>query len=374
MAYRVTVLSVSTPIPVGTNPSHSYAPWGGYKGNPVITFQNPQLGTVTIDDDDGLFEPLYYVPEDRQTVVETVTVGNLTLEAGTRLTSHIGTLIQDPDGNQYFAVFPRTAEHGSFGTELGDRTTVLIFPYSNGDTPHQVPFDPGKTYSFQDVRSTQPQVTIPYPQQGAPCFTTGTLIQTRLGPRRIEALSPGDMILTRDNGMRRLVWIGRTRLDRHWLDLQPNLRPIRIRAGALAPGIPARDLTVSPQHRILVRSNIAANMFGEIEILVAAKHLTGLPGIEVIDPPEGVTYWHMLFDGHEVVQSNGAWTESLFTGPQAMESVGEAARREILTLFPQLAAPDFTPRSARRLLTGREGRKLAERHIRHARSLVQENA
>ncbi|WP_240643672.1 Hint domain-containing protein [Paracoccus siganidrum] len=370
----MTVLSVSQAIAVGSGTPRSHAPWGGQSTGSNIVFHDPQLSEITIDDDDPVFDAQRYSPDYQQTVASTVSVGHngsIVIAAGTRLSSHIGTIIRDPEGYEYYALFPRAAEPGQVGVELG-RTAVLIIPHSGGQTPHTVPFDPAKAYSFVKVVNAAADVSIPYAQQGAPCFTTGTLIETQLGPRRIEQLTPGDMIRTRDNGMRWLAWIGATRLDRRLLDLQPNLRPIRIRAGALGCGLPAQDLTVSPQHRVLIRSKIAARMFGEPEILVAAKHLIGLPGIEATDPAEGVTYWHMLFDGHELVRSNGAWTESLFTGPQAMESVGEAARREIFALFPELASPEFRPRGARRLLSGREGRKLAERHARNAHDLVED--
>ena len=49
--------------------------------------------------------------------------------------------------------------------------------------------------------------------------------------------------------------------------------------GALGNGLPRRDLLVSRQHRMLVRSSIAGRMFGDKEVLVAAHHLTALPGV-----------------------------------------------------------------------------------------------
>ncbi|HRO15212.1 MAG TPA: Hint domain-containing protein [Paracoccus sp. (in: a-proteobacteria)] len=74
-----------------------------------------------------------------------------------------------------------------------------------------------------------------------------------------------------------------------------------------------------------------------------------------------MTYHHILFDRHEVVLSEGAATETLFTGEQALKGVGEAARAEILTLFPELR--DGLPgKGARQFLTGRQGRSLAEAH------------
>lgn len=76
-------------------------------------------------------------------------------------------------------------------------------------------------------------------------------------------------------------------------------------------------------------------MFGSSEVLVAAKQLLQIEGFEQTDTSE-VEYFHLLFDEHEIVRSNGAETESLYTGPQALRAVGEAARDEIPTLLPQL--------------------------------------
>lgn len=371
------MLTVSQAIPTGTGGTKPYAPWS--QNTHPITFASPQLSSVTLIDDDASFDSGRYTPgETQQTLQNDTTFGYgasaTTLAAGTRLSSFIGSVLVDDQGNRFVVMFPRTFTSGSNGTELGARTSVLIFPQPREDAPGNVTypgFDLSRTYRFESVYNVSTTSDGPdYTPSTVPCFTTGTLIETASGPATIETLQTGDLIRTRDNGMRKIGWIGQTALDTHQLDLRPNLRPIRICAGALAPGVPQCDLTVSPQHRILVRSVIAQRMFGEQEILVAAKHLVGLPGIEVICPDDGVTYWHMLFDRHEVVLSNGAWTESLFIGPHLAEHLGAATRREIFALFPQLVDPRLRPDAARRLLNGREGRKLAERHARNARQLV----
>ena len=80
-------------------------------------------------------------------------------------------------------------------------------------------------------------------------------------------------------------------------------------------------------------------MFGAPEVLVAAKQLLQIDGIDLDDAAD-VTYVHFLCDRHEVVFSNGAPTESLYTGPEALKSVGAAAREEIFVLFPQLRDRD----------------------------------
>lgn len=203
-----------------------------------------------------------------------------------------------------------------------------------------------------------------------PCFTRGTLIQTANGPVAVEDLGVGTMVVTRDNGHQPIRWIGRVTLSAQRLRAQPNLRPIRIAVGALGPNLPAQPLVVSPQHRILIRSAIAQRMFGAPEVLVAAKQLLPLKGIDIADDLETVEYFHILFGRHEIVFANGTETESLYTGPQALRGVGRAAKAEIFALFPELERTSSLPPSARELASGRMGRKLAMRHLQHGKPLV----
>lgn len=206
-----------------------------------------------------------------------------------------------------------------------------------------------------------------------PCFAQGTLIETQTGPVAVEDLEVGMMVVTRDHGLQELRWIGSRVLGSKMLDLNPNMRPIRISAGALGGGLPKRDLLVSPQHRILVRSKIAQKMFGAAEVLVAAKQLLQIEGIDIALDMEGVKYFHFLFDRHEIVISEGAETESLYTGKEALKSIGLSAQEEIFALFPELRdrPEDVLPEGARILASGRMGRKLAVRHAQHRKALVQ---
>lgn len=200
------------------------------------------------------------------------------------------------------------------------------------------------------------------------CFTRGTLIACAQGARPVETLAVGDLVQTLDHGLQPIRWIGSRRLE-HELVAAPRLRPVRIRAGALGPGIPSADLLVSPQHRILVRSPTAGRLFGAAEVLVAAKQLLELDGIEIADLA-AVDYFHFIFDRHEIVISNGACSESLYPGPQALKSLGRAVQEELFEIFPQLRDARDSPAAARELLSGRQGRNLAARHARNNRPLV----
>jgi hypothetical protein len=179
------------------------------------------------------------------------------------------------------------------------------------------------------------------------CFANGTKILTRDGPVAVEELRVGDEISTMDNGYQPIRWIGSRALDANHLANHPNLKPIRNKAGALGLGLPETDLIVSPQHRVFIRSIVAERMFGADEILVPAKKLVNLDGIDVDRSANSVTYNHFLLQRHEIVFSNGTPTESMLTGTEALKSVSRAAQREITTLFPEIVAPDFSPQPAR---------------------------
>ena len=204
-----------------------------------------------------------------------------------------------------------------------------------------------------------------------PCFTAGTRIATPDGPRLVEALRVGDLVETADNGPQPIRWIGSRTLGAEALAARPKLRPVRISAGALGFGLPRHDLLVSRQHRMLVRSPIAKRMFGTAEVLLPAIKLIDMPGVFIDEDATPVTYIHILFDAHEIVFAEDAPSESLFTGPQALASLGEDAVEEIAALFPELLSPAHRPRLARHVPQRvRQTRRLLERHIRNDKPLL----
>jgi len=236
------------------------------------------------------------------------------------------------------------------------------------------PLVPGTAYSFTRSNvtpSNAPDTTDPTSIVDVPCFTAGTLIETPTGPKAIEDLVEGDLVLTLDHGPQPIRWIGSRTLTSAELRAKPRLRPICVSAGALGAGLPRRDLRVSPQHRMLVRSAIAVRMFDAQEVLIPAHKLVGVPGVHVDETANSVTYYHILFDRHEIVTAEGAPTESLYTGPEALKSVGPEARNEILELFPELDVPDHVPTTARPIpASGKRARHMIYRHVKNDRPLI----
>ncbi len=179
------------------------------------------------------------------------------------------------------------------------------------------------------------------------CFTPGTMIATPMGPRAIESLVPGDLVITRDSGLQPIRWIGRRTVP-----AVGRFAPVRIQKGAV-PDL-ATDLIVSPQHRMLIEGYRAQLMFGQDEVLASAKHM--VDGKRITRQEGGdVTYVHMIFDRHEIVFANGAATESFHPGNFGLDSLEDACREELFGVFPQLRAlPTSYGQTARRVLRAHE--------------------
>lgn len=183
-----------------------------------------------------------------------------------------------------------------------------------------------------------------------PCYTTGTMIATPNGKSPVENLKVGDKILTADNGAQEIKWIGRKNVSFKDFANNEDLRPIRIAQGALGANMPSTDLVVSPQHRMLIKSPIAAKLFGNDEVLIPAKKLTGLKGVEVAEDIKLTAYFHFVTDKHEIVMANDAPSETLLTGKMALKAIGKEARAEIEALFPETLRADYNAVSARPII------------------------
>lgn len=184
-----------------------------------------------------------------------------------------------------------------------------------------------------------------------PCFVAGTMILTPDGDIPVESLSPGDLVITQDEGAQPVRWIGQRTVAA--ID---NFAPIHIKGGTFGTH---NDLLISPQHRVLIHDGLAELLFGEAEVLVAAKDLVN--DMSVTRRTGGtVKYVHILFDRHQVVYSEGLATESFLPGPQTTKSFERRIVEEICAIFPEVD-PDtghgYSP-SARRTLRQYEAQVL----------------
>lgn len=150
-----------------------------------------------------------------------------------------------------------------------------------------------------------PNTQMPVTDLGPACFTPGILIDTADGPRPVETLEEGCLVVTRDHGLQPLRWIARRTTDG-----TGSHAPIRLCKGAIGND---RDMIVSPQHRFVIEGWRAELFFGQDEVLVAAKHLVNGDTIHV-HKVDQVEYLHLVFDAHEIVFAEGCATESFDIG------------------------------------------------------------
>ncbi|WP_370213401.1 Hint domain-containing protein [Roseovarius sp.] len=306
---------------------------------------------VLVNDDDAVFDEV----DGSQTLANALNLDGTNYAAGTSINSAYD-LINSTTGHKV------TSLH--FGTDGNPQGAVqgLI---------STVEMTPGTSYTFNQERTSHQQDNQ-YSQYTA-CFTPGTMIETAEGPRAIETLRPGDLIETRDHGLQPLRLLPSRHIGAEELQQRPNLRPVRIRADSIAPGVPSRDTLVSPQHRILSQSLIARRLFGNDEVLIAAAALTKLPGIEKAEEVEEITYIHLVLDDHQIVTGDGLASESFYCGPNAMQSLSPEALAELQAIFPDMKhwAPGHMPPRARPFALGSGRRELVRRHARQDRSLLE---
>ncbi len=189
------------------------------------------------------------------------------------------------------------------------------------------------------------------------CFTPGARILTARGERPVESLKVGDIVVTRDNGLQPIRWIGRRTVAGHG-----RFAPIRIAADVLEGA--RSDLLVSPQHRILFNGYHAQLLFGESEVLAAAKHM--VDGCDIrMQEQEKVTYIHIMFDRHEIIYAEGIATESFYAGDEGVSALGDKSREELFQIFPELrSTAGRHGETARICLRKHETRLLADRQFR----------
>jgi autotransporter passenger strand-loop-strand repeat protein len=133
----------------------------------------------------------------------------------------------------------------------------------------------------------------------APCYCLGTNIRTVTGETPVEALKIGDMLLTESGAARPIKWIGTRSYDGKFIAGQHLMLPVCIKANAIADGVPARDLHVSPGHAIFC--------FG---MLVPAWRLINGVSITQAEQVERVTYFHIELESHDVILAENCPAES----------------------------------------------------------------
>ncbi len=230
--------------------------------------------------------------------------------------------------------------------------SVTYVPNGTGATTGTLTIKSGTTtvYKFTGFTGTSTTAyrasatTITDPQTGASvqavdltvvCFAEGTRIATPDGACPVETLREGDLVIAVEGGRHRprpVRWVGRRRLNLAAHPRPECAAPVRFRAGALADGLPRRDLLVSPDHALLIDGR-----------LVPAKLL--INGMTIVQEQAlpAVSYYHIELDGHAILLAEDVAAESYLEGGHR----GFFANGGVpLELYPDLTAAAAPPGAA----------------------------
>jgi hypothetical protein len=130
------------------------------------------------------------------------------------------------------------------------------------------------------------------------CFAAGTRILTPSGPSVVEALSPGDRVLTMAGECQPIRWVGRRKVDCRRHPYPRAIWPVRIRAHAFGPGCPVRDVFLSPDHAVYHDS-----------VLIPVKYLLNGTTLRQMHTTI-VDYFHLELSRHDVVLAEGLPSET----------------------------------------------------------------
>lgn len=165
-------------------------------------------------------------------------------------------------------------------------------------------------------------------EDSPPCFTKGTYIRTQLGQVLVENLKVGDLVYTECHGFQAVKWI----YNREFPAVG-EFAPIKICKGTL--GV-TNDLHVSPAHRMVMNDPSIEVLFGITSALVAAKDLINGDTIYRDTSMGVVEYFHLLFDQHEILEANGALSESFYPHSEMLANLGDSQYEEITNMFPEV--------------------------------------
>ncbi|WP_298494730.1 Hint domain-containing protein [uncultured Maritimibacter sp.] len=171
--------------------------------------------------------------------------------------------------------------------------------------PEGPPAATGMIALVVDIDASPYQVFTPL------CFVAGTMIATPEGEVPVERLAPGDLVLDREGRAHDVLWRSGRTLDIPKGPTHEKWRPVRIRAHALGPNVPARDTYLSQQHRVLLSHPRLTRLTGRPEGFARAVHLVNDRSVRVCRGRTSVDYHHVLCPSHVTLLANNLPAESL---------------------------------------------------------------
>lgn len=174
-------------------------------------------------------------------------------------------------------------------------------------------------------------------QTGALGLGAGANLRTPCGDRRIENLRPGDLIVTRDDGLQPVRFVWSQTFSAAEVAADPSLAPLHFKPRAIGPMMPQRPLTVGGAHRVLVPGWRLENADDRTSFLVSARDLATVHDESYSERLKGdITYYNVIFDRHQVFTANGLPVESFLPNPKTMSAMKSDVTDKITEIFPEL--------------------------------------
>lgn len=291
---------------------------------------DPSGWTIYIYDDDGTIKESFSFGSSTETtdgqdvyVVDSSTPGFSTGASGGNFHGGDAVALVDGDGNivQYLSYF-------------GNSVVATKGPADGMSSTDLGPTGPNESFQSDDGGSSYYRQSSPNSGTIPACYAPGSLIATPDGPRPIEALRVGDLVYAATGGVQRIRWIwsGNQPLE----DVGLSEKPVLIRKGAMGSDLPAQDLIVSAQHRIVVGAHGQLEDVFDAPWMVPAMALIGLRGVRFMAGKRAITWHHFLCDDHTVIFANGLASETLLLGSMIVRMLN---RNQLVELSRSLGRP-----------------------------------
>ena len=182
-------------------------------------------------------------------------------------------------------------------------------------------------------------------------FARGSVIATSDGPVAVEDLVPGMEVVTGDNAVERIMWIGSMSILPARLGARIETATMtRITTDAFGMGRPTPDLQLGPWARLLLQDARCKAATGASAAYAPVRSF--MDGISIIEvtPFAPISAFHLALERHGSIRAAGLEIESFHPGGNLSDRLDPQLAAMFMSLFPHLrSAAEFGPLAHPRL-------------------------